>query len=69
MHDPHGFSSIPFLRWIAQMTTSWQAMRLPISTWSPPLLSDPVAPPNMPCGRMNKTRHREAFSNGPRSIG
>ena len=69
MHDSHGFSSMPFFRSIAQMTTSRQATRLPMSTLSPPLLPDPVAPPNRPCRRMNRTRHGEASSNGPRSMG
>ena len=48
MYDSQGLSSMPFLRSMAQMTTSGQATRLPMSTLSPPLLPDPVAPPSKP---------------------
>ena len=69
MHDCHGPSSMPFFRSIAQMTTSRQATRLPMSTFSPPLLPDPVVPPKMPCRRAKSTWHGAASSNGPRSTG
>ncbi len=44
MQDAHGPSSMPLFRSIAQMTTSRQATRFPMSTFSPPLLPDPVVP-------------------------
>ena len=69
MHDCHGPSSIPFFRSIAHITTSRQAARFPMSTFSPPLLPDPVVPPKMPCRRAKDTRHGVASSNGPRSTG
>ena len=69
MHDSQGPSSMPFFRSIAQMTTSRQATRLPMSTFRPPLFPDPVVPPKMPCRRAKSTRHGEASSNGPRSTG
>ena len=40
-----------------------------MSTLSPPLLPEPVAPPNSACRRRNSTRHGSASSNGPRSMG
>ncbi len=48
IQDAQGPSSMPRLRSIAQITTSVQAVRLPISTFRPRLLPDPVAPPNKP---------------------
>ena len=69
MHEAQGPSSMPRLRSTAQITTSAQAVRLPIRTFSPPDLPDPVAPPNRPCRRRNSTLAGVASSNGPRSIG
>ena len=69
MHAAQGRSSMPRLRSMAQMTTSRHAARLPSSSFSPPLLPAPVAPPTMACRRRNSTRHGSASSNGPRSIG
>ena len=69
MHAAHGLSSMPRLRSMAQITTSRQAARFAISSLSPPLLPEPVAPPRMACRRRNSTRHGSASSNGPRSIG
>ena len=40
-----------------------------MSTFSPPLLPDPVDPPNTACRRRNSTRHGSASSNGPSSAG
>ena len=56
---------MPFLRSMAQMTTSSQAARVAMRTLSPPLLPDPVVPANRACRRRNDTRHGSASSNGP----
>jgi len=73
-------SPVPCINWftgltlrrsgpIPQITTSRQATRFPMSTFSPPLLPDPVVPPKTPCSRATRTRHVEASSNNPGSIG
>ena len=69
MHDSHGPSSMPRFRSIPQMTTSRQATRFPMRTFSPPLLPDPVVPPKMPCRRAKTTWHNAASSNSPRTTG
>ena len=65
MHDCHGPSSMPFFRSMAQMTTSRQATRLPMSTFSPPLLPDPVVPPKMPCSRAKRHPARRSILEWP----
>ena len=69
MHEAQGPSSMPRLRSMAQITTSAQAARLPMSTLRPPLLPDPDTPPSRACRRSSRTRAGVASSNGPRSIG
>jgi hypothetical protein len=69
MQSAHGPSSMPRLRSMAQITTSVQAVRLPMRTLTPPLLPDPVALPNRPCLRSKSTMQGTASSNGPRSTG
>jgi hypothetical protein len=49
--------SMPFFRSIAQINTSSQTASVPMSTFSPPLLPDPVVPASRACRRRNDTRH------------
>jgi hypothetical protein len=48
---------MPFFRSIAQINTSSQTASVPMSTFSPPLLPDPVVPASRACRRRNDTRH------------
>ena len=69
MQAAQGPSSMPRLRSMAQITTSVQAVRLPMRTLRPPLLPEPVAPPKRACRRSRSTVAGVASSNGPRSMG
>jgi hypothetical protein len=69
MHGAHRLSSTPFLRSMAQITTSSQAASVAMRTLRPPLLPDPVIPTNRVCLRRKDMRQGSASSSGPRSAG